>query len=170
MEHQKRQELLKAVEPRDRWVQNCLKSCAVKYKDSKKAKDLVSAETKEKMLSKPLKEFNMDEFEKYYIFGLQPVLDGSKYQYCISSCERPQQLTKRASKLGADMMDDYYDGCLLKTKKFNHIKHYYEVSVLEEMKCHVMRKQISLKFLDSMKEQFSKHQDEIIKIGNEDYK
>ena len=79
LEHQKRQELLKAVEPRDRWVQSCLKNCAVKYKDSKKAKDLVSAQTKEKMLAKPLKEFDMEEFEKHYVFGLEPVLEGSKY-------------------------------------------------------------------------------------------
>ena len=43
------------------------------------------------------KEFDMNEFDKNFIYGLQPVLDGQSYHHCQDSCGRPKRLSERAS-------------------------------------------------------------------------
>ena len=64
-------------------------------------------------------------------------------------------MSGRAAKFGAELQDEYYARCLDKTKTFNHIDHRYEVDPLEEMKCHVMKREISLMFLEKMRADFS---------------
>jgi hypothetical protein len=56
-----------------------MKDCEKTFAESKKAKDRVSAQTKEKMMKAHFKEFDEEEFTKNFIFGLQPVLDGDPY-------------------------------------------------------------------------------------------
>ena len=99
-EANKRQELLKVMEPRDQWVDNCVQSCAKQFPEAKKAKELVSAQTKEKMMKAHFKEYDRAEFDSQFIYGLQPVLDGQPYHSCMTKCYYPKQVSKRASHYG----------------------------------------------------------------------
>ena len=75
-ENQKRAELLKRMEPRNQFVEQCITNCAKLYPESKKAKEHVQKQTKETLLKQKLTQFDLPEFRKNFIFGLNPVLGG----------------------------------------------------------------------------------------------
>ena len=85
----------------------------------------------------------------------------------MNRCSHPKNISNRASKLGNDLMDEFYERCLNNAKKFNHIKHRYEVDVLEETECHVMKKQISILWLDKMTKQFKEHEQAVLDLANQ---
>ena len=70
VEAQKREHLLKVVEPRNKWIDSCLVDCAKNFKDSKLAMERVSGQTKEVMMKAKFKEYDMAEFQKNFVFGL----------------------------------------------------------------------------------------------------
>ena len=62
------------------------------------------------------------------------------------------------------MIGDFYDKCLKNSKEFNHIKSRYEIDMLTEMNCHVMHKEVQIKFLTKMRTQLIDKQDIIMKL------
>jgi len=134
------------------------------------AKERVSAQTKEKMLKTHFKEYDREEFNNQFIFGLQPVLDGQPFHSCMTKCNHPKNVSARASHTGNQLMEQFYDACLAKTKVFNHYNSRYEIDVLAETECHVMKKQISLLFLNKMIKEFKEKHNDIISLGQEDKK
>ena len=126
-------------------MDECVRSCAGKFAESKKARDEVAGQFAKANTPKIIfEEFDRAEFDKHFQYGYQPILRGMDYYECENTCRMPKNISGRAAEIGKVIMDEFYEKCLSKTKNFNHIKHHYEIDVIGEMKCHVMRREISI--------------------------
>ena len=83
------------------------------------------------------------------------MIKGYDYHDCVEKCRIPKQVSGRAAKFGADLQQEYFAMCLDKTKTFNHIEHRFEVDPVAELRCHVMRKEINIMFLEKMQKEFT---------------
>ena len=73
-------------------------------------------------------------------------------------------MTGRASKIGNDLIEMYYERCLASTKNFDHYEGRFKVDILAEMKCHAMKKEISVMFLEKMTKQLKEKETEIFAL------
>ena len=98
---------------RNKRVDKCIADCSKSFKTSFDAYNRVKEKTnKEAQKKANLKEFDKSEFEKNFVYGMQPVLDGWDYYDCKINCKYPRDLSKRAGQLGTAHIEEYFDGCL----------------------------------------------------------
>ena len=118
-----------------------MESCGKQFSESKKSvEELKVKASKENMMKAHFKEFTRAEFDKNYVYGLEPVIKGQDFHECVELCQVPKEMSGRASKIGNDLIYLYHERCLMSTKNFDHFEGRFKVDILAEMKCHVMQK------------------------------
>ena len=145
---------------------DCIKSCDKRLPESRKAIEETKKRCKkEEMMKAHFKEFTREEFDKNFLHGLGPVLQGVDYYECAEKCKIPKEMSGRASKTGNELIEMYYERCLMATKNFDHFENRFKVDILAEMKCHVMKKEINLKFLGKMEKELVEKQPLILDLS-----
>ena len=110
------------------------------------------------------KDFTREEFDKNYVYGLDPIVDGLEYRECTDTCKIPKDMSGRAARIGNDLIQQYHDNCMRSAKVFNNWERRWEVYQLVEVKCAVLKKKNNIFFLDKMKTQLKEYEEEIFKL------
>ena len=154
--------MLKVMEPRTQMINQCIQACKTTYPDSFKMRQLIQEKTQKKVMDKArFKEFNKEEFDKNFIYGLDPILKAQDYTACQDKCEDARKLSGRAGKLGQTLINDYYAKCLEASKRFDHVEHRWEIDRYLEIKCSVTRQQTSIAYLRKMQSEFKQKNKQI---------